>query len=333
MKKLGLLVVVSVIVSSITAQTSSLILLNDAGKLYLNHTVAPKENWYSVGRIYNVSPKELASFNGLTIDKGLEIGELLNIPVSASNYVQKGSAGPNEVFVPLYHVVAEKEGLYRIGQNFNKVKVADLKAWNGLTEDEISNGQKLVVGFLRVKKDQSPLAVNGIRKIGGAVAGAANPVVENTQVPRKDERPTEIKPKIPDQVAVKTEPVDKSRDTNRSGTNALEGAGYSRAVYLQQNKNPGNIKTETGMAAIFKSTSGWQDAKYYALMNNISPGTIIRITNPGNNKSIFAKVLGELPPGKENEGLLIRISNAASAELLVSEKEPRFPVEIGYVKE
>ncbi len=70
MKKLGLLMVVSVIVSSISAQTSSLILLNDAGKLYLNHTVAPKENWYSVGRIYNVSPKELAPFNGLTIDKG-----------------------------------------------------------------------------------------------------------------------------------------------------------------------------------------------------------------------------------------------------------------------
>ena len=87
-----------------------------------------------------------------------------------------------------------------------------------------------------------------------------------------------------------------------------------------------------GSASIFKSTSGWQDAKYYALMNNISPGTVVRITNPVNSRIIFAKVLGELPPGKENDGLLIRISNAAAAELKINEKDPKFPAEVSYAK-
>ena len=88
-----------------------------------------------------------------------------------------------------------------------------------------------------------------------------------------------------------------------------------------------------GEAAVFKSTSGWQDAKYYALMNNITPGTIIRITNSSNKRIIFAKVLGELPPGRENEGLLIRISNSAAAELKISDKEPKFAAEVAYAKE
>jgi hypothetical protein len=43
-------------------------------------------------------------------------------------------------------------------------------------------------------------------------------------------------------------------------------------------------------------------------------------------------VLGELPPGKENDGLLIRISNAAAAELKINEKDPKFPAEVSYAK-
>jgi hypothetical protein len=43
------------------------------------------------------------------------------------------------------------------------------------------------------------------------------------------------------------------------------------------------------------------------------------VHNPANNKIIYAKVLGEIPPGKESEGLLIRISNAAAAELQLAD--------------
>jgi hypothetical protein len=43
-------------------------------------------------------------------------------------------------------------------------------------------------------------------------------------------------------------------------------------------------------------------------------------------------VLGELPPGRENEGLLVRISNAAAAELKLSDKEPKFAAEVAYAK-
>jgi hypothetical protein len=75
------------------------------------------------------------------------------------------------------------------------------------------------------------------------------------------------------------------------------------------------MKSENGQAAVFKSTSGWNDGKYYALMTNITPGTIVKVTNTINNRSIYAKVLGEIPTGRESEGLIIRVSNAAAAEL------------------
>ena len=63
-------------------------------------------------------------------------------------------------------------------------------------------------------------------------------------------------------------------------------------------------------------------------MNGVTVGTIVRITNPSTNKSIYAKILGQLPEMKESAGLTIRMSNAAAAEL--GEGDARFPVQINY---
>lgn len=324
MKKLVIILFSFGITLALAAQSSDLIIQSEGGKLFLNHTVAPKENLYSIGRLYNISPKEIAPFNSISLTSGLEINQELKIPLETSNFAQHGTATGDEVFVPLYHVVSQKEGLYRIGQNFNKASVSDLKIWNNLSSETISNGQKLVVGFLRVKTSQSALAANGIKKIGSVaqVQASTAPVVtkaeNNTVVTTK---PVE-------------EPVTKAVETvqNTTPDNNAEGTGFFKGSYREQAGSFNAFKSEMGVAAVFKSTSGWQDAKYYALMNNITPGTIVRITNTNNNRIIFAKVLGELPPGRENEGLLIRISNAAAAELKLSDKEPKFAAEVAYAK-
>jgi hypothetical protein len=85
----------------------------------------------------------------------------------------------------------------------------------------------------------------------------------------------------------------------------------------------------TGDASIFKTISGWNDRKFYVLINEIIPGTIVRITST-NKKSICAKVLGPLPETKGAAGLVIRMSNAAAAALGVEDQ--RFIVSITYVE-
>lgn len=325
MKKLVIILLSFGITLALAAQSSDLIIQSEGGKLFLNHTVAPKENFYSIGRLYNISPKEIAPFNGMSLNSGLEINQELKIPLETSNFAQHGTAAGDEVFVPLYHVVTQKEGLYRIGQNFNKATVSDLKTWNNLSSETISNGEKLVVGFLRVKTSQSALAVNGVKRIGGIAHAPAS----TAPVVTKAENNTVVTTKPVEEPAVKA--VETAQNT-APDTNA-EGTGFFKGSYREQAGSFNAFKSEMGVAAIFKSTSGWQDAKYYALMNNITPGTIVRITNTNNSRIIFAKVLGELPPGRENEGLLVRISNAAAAELKLSDKEPKFAAEVAYAKE
>jgi rare lipoprotein A (peptidoglycan hydrolase) len=67
-----------------------------------------------------------------------------------------------------------------------------------------------------------------------------------------------------------------------------------------------------GEAGIFKSTSGWQDGKYYCLHNSAPIGSIVKITNTTNNKIIYAKVLDVIPDIKQNNGVVVRLSNAAA---------------------
>jgi hypothetical protein len=61
----------------------------------------------------------------------------------------------------------------------------------------------------------------------------------------------------------------------------------------------------------------------------VQPGTIIKITNPANNKTIYAKVLGQMSGIKLNTGLDIRISNSAALALEINETD-KFIVNINY---
>jgi hypothetical protein len=85
----------------------------------------------------------------------------------------------------------------------------------------------------------------------------------------------------------------------------------------------------TVTSGIFKTTSGWQDAKYYLLIDKVEPGTIVRITNPANNKIVYAKVLYAMEGIRQNEGLDIRISNAAASALDITDIE-KFIVKVNY---
>jgi hypothetical protein len=54
-------------------------------------------------------------------------------------------------------------------------------------------------------------------------------------------------------------------------------------------------------------------------MNNVVPGTAVRIVAAQTGKEIYAKVLAPVPAGKESEGMALRISSAGAAALNLGE--------------
>ncbi len=104
--------------------------------------------------------------------------------------------------------------------------------------------------------------------------------------------------------------------------------GYFAHTYQQRIKDRA-YQYLTGDAAIFKTINGWNDRKFYVLINEIIPGTIVRVT-ASNKKSVCAKVLGPLPETKGAAGLMIRLNNAAAAALGMDDQ--RFLVSMTYVE-
>lgn len=308
MKKFFLLITFSLFCCLLYAQ-EILVRRNEKG-MYASHTVAAKENFYSLGRLYAIPPKEIAAFNNLDMERGLAIGQTVNIPLTAANFSQDKSTAH-----PVYYVVGEKEGLYRVSVNNNKVLMANLRKWNDLKTDAVAAGQKLVVGYL-LSSDGGAMAVTTIPEKKEVIKQPE----EKTETVKKVERPAEKEPVI-----------EKKPEITRLGTMPIADAngGYFKPAFEQQVKAQPLKKDESATAGIFKTASGWQDAKYYALIDGVEPGTIIRVVNPNNNKAIYAKVLDKMTGIRQNQGYTVRISNAAATALDISETD-KFFVRVNY---
>lgn len=300
--------------------------------LFLDHKVLPKESLYSIGRMYNVEPKILASFNHLPLESGLSVGQEIKVPLEKSNFSQSATSSPNESLVPLYHTVQPKETLYRLGVTFNKVPVSSLKKWNNLTSDAVSEGAHMIVGFLKIDKNKSSLfhssttvdvaetpatpAQNDAEKVKPEVVEKM-PVTAKTEPINSDQKQTEEAPQKQIPVSVKT------------NSNINFAGGYFKRLFEQQvqDKTP---FFATGQVGTFKSTSGWQDGKYYCFNNDAKPGTVIKITDNNTGNIVYAKVLDGIPDIKQNAGLQLILSNAAAEEL--GESEGGFNCVLSYIK-
>ncbi len=313
------------------AQANELQVQGTSPRLYLVHTVQAKENWYSIGRLYNVNPKQLAPYNALNVEKALAIGQTVKVPLTAENFSQDGSKAGDEVFVPVHHTIQEKEWMYRISVNYNKVPIERLEKWNNINKDQAKAGVQLVVGYLKVKTGQSSLAAQGTTKIVQKDAVAVNPPEEKTPTVPEQKKTVAPSPVTDseDPSLVKNnnaKPETKPAVTNPVVTVSNTGTTAKGSYFKGQFEETG--KSVSGNAGIFKSTSGWSDGKYYALVNNVPVGTIIQVNNPVSGRAIFAKVLGNLPEMKESFGLVARISDAGAAELNAT--GVKFSVELRY---
>lgn len=320
-----LLLIGLIIFSNVGLAQSHLIVQGTTPDLYINHSVAARETWYSIGRLYNISPNELAPFNQVELEKPLSIGQQVKIPLKTINFSQDGIKASDEVFVPVYHIIQEKEWLYRISVNHNKVPVETLEKWNNITKDDAKAGTALIVGFLKVKSTSALAQSAGLRELPVASVKAKQPEVkqENNKIPPPVTKTEEVR-QLPEAQTKKADvpPVNEVKTVADTKARATFNGGFFKSQFEQTGKE------SYGISGIFKSTSGWNDGKYYALMNGVPVGTIVKVNFPSTNKAIYAKVLGQLPDMRESSGLTIRISDAAAAELGAGNN--KFTVDVRY---
>ncbi len=293
------------------------------------HKVSAKETLYSISRQYQVNAKELADFNKLDINKGLTIGQVIKIPTGKNSVVVDNKKKPvSNAPKPIYHIVKKQENLFKIRIQYNKVPMDSLKKWNKLTSDNVKEGMKLIVGFEGMKIPVDDKKNEVVKKADDSVSNQIKPDSAITII------------NSPNIVVMDSIKVDSSlivnADTNSKNSISSDSSLISSLTYksdsiAKKDDSEGFFKeayhpvstekTELGLAAVFKSTSGWEDKRYYCLHNTITPGSIIKVTNKANQKSAYAKVLDAMPDLETNKDLIIRISKAMAETIgIVDEK-------------
>jgi LysM repeat protein len=315
MKKLILFFFVSLFgLQFLQAQKADLVVKSSDKGLYLEHKVIPKESFYAIGRLYNVNPKQLAAYNKLDLGKGLQIDQKIRIPLTDSNFTQQGGSG-----TPVYYKAGDKEGLATVSNKTNAT-VSNLRWWNALSADELKKDAKLIIGFL-LSPEMKPITIKG----SPVTEVVAEPVVLTSKEKEEEEKEAEAELKA-EKKEEKKDPLPVVKEERKP---VLPGNGYFKNDFEKQLKITPVSKDETVTSGIFKTTSGWVDTKYYLLIDKVAPGTIVKVINPSNNKSIYAKVLGEMAGIRQNEGYNIRISNAGAAALEITEQD-KFIVKVNY---
>jgi len=274
---------------------------NLSGKKVILHKIEPKETYYSLSRRYNIAPKKIMDFNN---NVPLGIGSVIKIPTEQDFAVTKppvvfgnksniGStpqeSSKNGNKKETTHVVQAKETLYGIASKYN-MRVDDLKLLNNLTGNNLTVGQTLKVLVNETVSLKPEVVTNSQGK---------PEIVRNT--PPVQETPNRIK----------------YIDSTDSGEN----------VNIQRNRYGITEKNEKGVA-VYINDENLGNAKSYALHSIAPIGTIVKITNPMTNRSVFAKVVGKYTENETTKDVIIVINKAVADALGALDK--RFLVNITY---
>lgn len=311
-----ILILMSAFTTFVVAQ-DKIIVQGKSPKLYIWHTVVSEENLYSVSSAYHLSTKIVAKQNQLKEKSILKPGKKIKIPLNKNNFTQSFKTTNSNV-LPLYYVVHKKESLSIVAKKNGNLNIDLIKKWNRLKSSKIKPSQKIIIGFL-IKKSE-PYALIETDKT-------------NQDFNIKSDNGYDIQEKPKFDVQIVTPQADTAvvnelmNDLENAETS--EDEGFFVDSFPVANKYNQQY-TRTGRVATFKSTSGWTDKKYFVLINDVPIGTIVRITNLDNNRSICAKVISGLPTIKSNNNILIRVSSAAAHTLKITDKI--ITVTVGFYK-
>lgn len=263
------------------------------------HTVKTGESLYSIARTYSLTLNDLIKANPeLKSNTGVKIGQRLVIPTQGST--------TSKVAAKL-HTVTKGETIYGLCKKYG-VTLAEIKQWNKLTDLSVKVGQKLIVSKANSDAIYKPVAV---------------PSTPDTPYREEDARPRNENLKANAQIEQqqvfekpKEMPVAESKPAptpvTSLRTNSSNAAEYS-GIFNQYSVSGFKIKKNRGAANyLADNTTGNQFLAFY---NAAETGSIIRVTNLMNKKTIFVKVMGKVPPADAGQETMLKLSNKAAQEL------------------
>jgi LysM repeat protein len=299
------------------------------GKKVIVHKLDPKDNYYSIGRRYNVSPKAIIQFNN---NAPLKIGGIVKVPTELP-FSGEAAAQP-AVTAPAKQVVtnpapAQQKPVTQAPVQQNKPQVQPpVSSPAPVVQAAVNKQQQAAIDTV---KKVSMLNVQQYKVSAGetlySIAKRFNTSVEDIRALNKlssdslaPNQIINVRSGLPPEEA--KQPVMQRDSTTVVAQTDTTGGDHGKA-----NRFGLYEKVEKGVAT-WMDDAGLDPKKELVLHRTAPIGTIIKITNPMNNHTTFAKVVGRFTDNEVNKNVLIIMTKNTADALGALDK--RFQVNISY---
>lgn len=260
--------------------------------------------------LYKIPSYQLALLNKKEVTDSIYKGMTIKLPILSSN-LQVPSEG--EQSLPIITKVTDLSSLESLQEQL-KVSTFSLININNVNRpDELIGGYFTIGYLLPTETIKSNLATSSLSKNADNISAFSD-----SRPPQDHLSSPPILIKDSNQWTSPLLPID--------SLNISEFPSEYGLQYEQQLKE-GFEQNANGAAVFYKSKSA-SDA-IYALYNLAPIGSIIKIINPSNKKTVYAKVIGKLPPTERYKNAIIGISGNAGPALQA--KDFRLFVQTFYV--
>lgn len=291
---------------------------NNNGKKLIVHQTAAKDTYYSIGRRYNVPPKEIMAFND---NKYLQIGVIVKVPTNVpfGNPTSGNASQTSITNNTSEHIVVAKDNLNMLAEKYGTT-INELKSINNLKTINLSIGQVLKIP---VKNGEVSSQANNSTP---SPVNKETPVTPTEQANTSSEtliehevKPKEFLGKIAEKYGTTVEEVKKAN--NLSGNNLRIGQKLKIPATKNIDENKVVTTAETtvtdskpvtkdavGTHTVKKGESIFNIAKQYGITayqirrtnnledNNLSTGQVLKIPSD---------IVTEIPPVKETTAPVI----------------------------
>jgi LysM repeat protein len=294
------------------------------GKKVILHKLDPKDNYYSIGRRYGINPKVIQQFNN---NATMQIGKVIKVPTERSivestapvQSQQQAQTKPatQPALTPQQALAQSKPAVQQPASNTHpKAKPIEQK-----TAQEVANSNASNTTNQQYKVSAGETLYSIAKRFGTTVEEiVAINKLTSAIVPGQVLQVRSGVPASPPQPA-------RTVDTTLAKRDSTYVAPDSITRNLPNNKYGLFEKNEKGVATWIDDTS--LDPNKTLVLHRTAPiGTVMRITNPMNNRSTFAKVVGRFTDNESNKDAIIVVTKNVAQSLGALDK--RFHVNISY---
>ncbi|MFY0674368.1 MAG: LysM peptidoglycan-binding domain-containing protein [Bacteroidia bacterium] len=215
LKSIGIIAFLLLSVSAMALTDSTGLKIMSNNKVFIVHQVEKGQGLYSISKRYKVSVPDIEVYNPDVKTAGIKVDQYIFIPTNIAKAdaekliadadkkkkaKENGTIGPkNKDDNVVWYTVKAGETLFSISRlDQCKFTIDEIKRWNSLKTNSLSEGQKIIIAFRdKVKVKDDPVTVDEIKDVVAGGEGEERKG-DTTQVIWSDVTTTGLATYIPD---------------------------------------------------------------------------------------------------------------------------------------